>query len=85
MSRVEMYTKFACPFCARALAVFRHKGVQVEETDITMGGPARVTMIDRAGGRTSVPQIFINGAHIGGCDDLVALDSAGKLDPLLAA
>jgi glutaredoxin 3 len=61
------------------------KGVAFEEHDISMGGPLRTEMLERAGGRNTVPQIFINGQHIGGSDDLAALDRAGKLDPLLAA
>jgi glutaredoxin 3 len=59
--------------------------VQFEEYDISLGGPKRAEMLQRANGRTSVPQIFIDGVHVGGCDDLHALDDAGKLDPMLAA
>jgi glutaredoxin 3 len=61
------------------------KGAAFEEIDVTMNAPERARMTELAGGRTSVPQIFINGTHIGGCDDLHALDSAGKLDPMLAS
>jgi glutaredoxin 3 len=85
MATIEIYTKAFCPYCHRAKALFDGKGVSYEEVDITMGGPRRGEMIDRAGGRTTVPQIFIDGRHVGGCDDLHALDSAGKLDPLLVA
>jgi glutaredoxin 3 len=85
MAKVEIYTKAFCPYCTRALQLLGSKGVSPEEYDITMGGPQRAEMIDRAGGRTTVPQIFINGKHVGGSDDLAALDRAGKLDPLLAA
>lgn len=85
MASIDIYTKAFCPYCHRAKALLDGKGVSYEEIDITMGGPRRGEMIDRAGGRTTVPQIFINGRHVGGCDDLHALDSAGKLDPLLAA
>lgn len=85
MAKVEIYTKFLCPYCTRAKALLRDKGAAVEEYDITMGGPKRAEMLNRAGGRTTVPQIFIDGRHIGGSDDLVALDRAGGLDPLLAA
>ena len=85
MPKIEIYTKFGCPFCARALSLFKSKNVAVEETDVTMGGPDKALMVERSGGRMSMPQIFINGAHIGGCDDLLALEAAGKLDPLLAA
>lgn len=83
MARVEIYTKLFCSFCSRAKQLLAAKGVSFEETDITMGGPDRATMIQRAGGRTTVPQIFIDGRHIGGCDDLHALEAQGKLDPLL--
>ena len=85
MARVEIYTKAFCPYCARALALLSHKGVEVEETDITMDRHARDAMIERAGGRTTVPQIFIDGQHVGGSDDLAALDRAGKLDPMLSS
>ncbi len=84
MAKVEVYTKMFCPYCTRAMRLLGEKGVAVEEYDISMGGPKRVEMLDRANGRTTVPQIFIDGAHIGGSDDLAALDRAGKLDPLLA-
>lgn len=85
MARIEIYTKFLCPFCTRAKSLLKSKGVDdIEEFDITMGGPKRSEMLDRANGRTTVPQIFIDGRHIGGSDDLAALDRAGGLDPLLA-
>jgi len=83
MARVEIYTKAFCSFCTRAKHLLAAKGVQAEEYDITMGGPDRAAMIQRAGGRTTVPQIFIDGRHVGGCDDLHALDAGGQLDPLL--
>ena len=85
MARVEIYTKFLCPYCARAKALLKSKGVTAEEYDITMGGPKRAEMIDRSGGKTTVPQVFIDGRAIGGSDDLAALDRNGGLDPLLAA
>ena len=85
MAKVEIYTKAFCPYCSRAMALLASKGVDPEEFDITMGGPKRGEMIGRADGRTTVPQIFIDGRHIGGCDDLAALDRQGKLDSLLAA
>ena len=86
MARIEIYTKFLCPYCTRARALLKSKGVEdVEEYDITMGGPRRAEMLERSNGRTTVPQIFIDGRHVGGSDDLHALDRAGKLDPLLAA
>jgi glutaredoxin 3 len=82
--KIEIYTKFMCPYCARALALLKKKGVVVEEHDITMSGPQRAEMIARADGRTTVPQIFIDGRHIGGSDDLAALDAREELDLLLA-
>jgi len=85
MAKVEIYTKAFCPYCSRAMRLLDGKGVTPEEYDITMGGPRRAEMIDRANGRTTVPQVFIDGRHIGGSDDLAALDRGGKLDPLLAA
>jgi len=84
MPKVEIYTKMFCPYCVRAKKLLADKGVSFEEYDITMGGPQRAEMIQRAQGRTTVPQIFIDDAHIGGSDDLAALERAGKLDPLLA-
>jgi glutaredoxin 3 len=85
MARVEVYTKFLCPYCARAKALLADKGAEIEEYDITMGGPQRAEMLARANGRTTVPQIFIGGQHVGGSDDLAALHAAGRLDALLAA
>ncbi len=83
MPTIEIYTQDWCPFCARAKQVFDKRGVAYTEIDAPGGSEARAESVRRAGGRTSVPQIFIDGAHIGGCDDLLALDRAGKLDPLL--
>lgn len=85
MAKVEIYTKFLCPYCARAKALLAKKGAAFEEYDISMGGPKRAEMLERAPGRMTVPQIFIDGRHIGGSDELAALDRDGKLDPLLAA
>ena len=85
MPKVEIYTKFTCPYCHRAKALLRHKGVEAEEISVDLGGPKKQEMIQRANGRMTVPQIFINGQHVGGCDDLFELDSSGKLDALLAA
>jgi glutaredoxin 3 len=85
MAKVEIYTKFLCPYCSRALTLLGSTGVAPEEYDISMGGPKRAEMIERAGGRQTVPQIFINGAHVGGSDELAALERAGTLDGLLAA
>jgi glutaredoxin 3 len=85
VAKVEIYTKFLCPYCTRAKSLLASKGVEFTEYDITMGGPKRDEMLSRAPGRTTVPQIFIDDRHIGGSDDLAALDRAGGLDPLLAA
>ena len=84
MAKVEIYTKFGCGYCARAKALLTGKGVMFEEYDITMGGPQRAEMLARANGGSTVPQIFIDGVHVGGSDELAALDRHGKLDPLLA-
>ena len=83
MAQVEMYSTMFCPYCARARALFERKGVAYTEIDIIDESRRRDEMIKRAGGRTSVPQIFIDGEHIGGCDDMIALDRAGRLDPKL--
>lgn len=85
MAKVEIYTKAFCPYCSRAMKLLAAKGVEAEEYDITMGGPKRGEMIDRASGRTTVPQVFVDGRHLGGSDDLAALDARGELDALLAA
>ncbi len=83
MAKIEIYTTPICPYCARAKGLLQDKGVAFEEIDVFMDVGQRETMRSRAGGRNTVPQIFIDGRHIGGCDDLVALERAGKLDPLL--
>lgn len=85
MAKVEMYTKMFCPYCARAKRLLADKGVAFEEYDITMGGRKREEMLARANGRHTVPQIFIDDHHVGGSDDLAALEAAGRLDPLLHA
>ncbi len=84
MAKIELYTKDYCPYCKQALALFASKGVEVSNIEIQAEPDQRDVMIERAGGRTTVPQIFINDQYIGGCDDLFALDAQGKLDPLLA-
>ena len=84
MAHIEVFTKFMCPFCTRAKSLLKTKGAPFEEIDITMGGPRRADMLARSGGRSTVPQVFIDGRHIGGSDDLAALDRAGQLDALLA-
>ena len=85
MARIEIYTKAFSPYCSRAKKLLSEKGVEFEEHDITMGGPHRAEMIQRADGRSTVPQIFIDGVHVGGSDDLADLDRAGRLDAMLAA
>lgn len=84
MANIEIYTTTVCPYCVRAKDLLTRKGQTY--TEISAEDDAvRSAMVERAGGRRTVPQIFINGQHIGGSDDLYALDRAGKLDPLLAA
>jgi glutaredoxin 3 len=85
MPEIEIYTQPWCPYCARAVNLLTKKGVTFHEIDAPHGTPQRADSIRRAGGRSTVPQIFIDGRHIGGCDDLVALDAKGQLDPLLKA
>lgn len=86
MKTVTIYTKPFCPYCSRALALLDGKGVQYEEIDDASFDPAkRQEMRDRSGGRNTFPQIFIGDEHVGGCDDLMALEQAGKLDAKLAA
>lgn len=82
--RVEIYTKTFCPYCWRAKALLESKGVEYHEIAVDWGGEQKQMMVQRANGRTTVPQIFIGELHIGGCDDLLALDRAGKLDELIA-
>ena len=84
MPLVEIYSKTFCPYCWRAKHLLDSKRVEYKEIAVDFGGEARREMIERANGRTTVPQIFIGGEHIGGCDDLVALERAGKLDELIA-
>jgi glutaredoxin 3 len=81
---VEIYTKFACPYCVRAKHLLESKGIGYKEHDVTMGGARRDEMVKRAPGARTVPQIFINDAPIGGSDDLRELEKSGKLDLLLA-
>ena len=80
MAKVEIYTTMMCPYCYHAKQLLEHKGVAYEETDVGMNGKLRREMMDRAGGAHTVPQIFIDGQHVGGCDDLYALDQDGQLD-----
>jgi glutaredoxin 3 len=83
MAQVELYTTMWCPFCARARALLERKGVAYTNVDLDEEPNRRAEMVKRAGGRRTVPQIFIDGEHIGGCDDMTALDRAGKLDAKL--
>lgn len=85
MPRIEIYTRSYCSYCYRAKRLLEAKGLAYEEHPVDAGGALRQEMIQRAAGRTSVPQIFISGRHIGGCDDLMALEARGQLDALLAA
>lgn len=85
MARVEVYSKTFCPYCIRALHLLDSKGVNYDLYVIGFDGPKRDEMIQRARGRTTVPQIFIDDEHIGGCDDLMRLERDGRLDDLLAA
>ena len=82
---IEIYTKTFCPYCWRAKHLLEGKQVEYREISLDFGGEARERMIERANGRTTVPQIFIGGIHVGGCDDLITLERAGKLDELIAA
>lgn len=82
---IDVYTSPLCPYCARAKRLLTEKGVDFVEIDLMVEPNRRPEMLQRASGRTSVPQIFIGETHVGGCDDLYALDRAGKLDPLLKA
>lgn len=83
-AKIEIYTSPWCGYCARAKSLLSHKGVDYIEFDVTADTSKRDEMVERAGGRQTVPQIFIDGKHVGGSDELHALDRAGKLDPLLA-
>jgi glutaredoxin 3 len=84
MADIDIYTIRYCPFCADAKELLTRKGVAFHEIDASGDREVRKEMIERADGRSTFPQIFIGGTHVGGCDDLYALDEAGKLDPLLA-
>lgn len=85
MSKVEIYTKGYCPFCHRAKSLLEEKGVAYQEYKVDEQPALRDTMIERAKGGYTVPQIFVNDQHIGGCDDMYALESRNKLDKLLGA
>ncbi len=83
VSRIEVYSSLWCPFCSRAKALLNRKGVAYEEIDVDRDPNLRQQMMQRAGGRRTVPQIFIDGRHVGGSDDLADLERAGELDALL--
>jgi glutaredoxin 3 len=85
MAAVDIYTIRYCPYCQDAKDLLSRKGVSFQEIDVSGNRDTRKAMIERTGGRSTYPQIFIGATHVGGCDDLYALDEAGKLDPLLAA
>jgi glutaredoxin 3 len=84
VANVEIYTKTFCGYCWRAKHLLESKGIAYREISVDFGGEARQQMIERANGRTTVPQIFIGDLHIGGCDELLALERSGELDGLIA-
>lgn len=83
MARVEVFSTFLCPFCYRAKKLLESKGVAFEEIDVMLQPGRRAEMTARSGGRTSVPQIFVDGRHVGNCDEIYALEAAGKLTSIL--
>ena len=83
MTNIEIYFKDWCPYSRRALALLKHKGVAIEAIDLTHDAGEREQEMRERAGRTSVPQIFVDGRHLGGYDDIAALDAAGELDALL--
>ena len=85
MADVVIYTRPFCGYCARALSLLNQKGAPFTEIEAGMDPDKRREMVERSGGRSTFPQIFIGGQHIGGCDEMMALERAGKLDPLLSA
>ena len=85
MAKVEIYTRPFCSYCTRAKRLLDSKGIDYDEHQLGFGGADREEMVRRASGRFTVPQIFIGGHHIGGCDDLMELERGGELDALLAA
>ena len=85
MPAITIYTKSTCPYCHAALDLLKSKSAAYEEISVEGNRAAQTAMAEKAAGRSTVPQIFIGGKHVGGCDDLYALDEAGKLDALLAA
>ncbi|MEH6632590.1 MAG: glutaredoxin 3 [Halopseudomonas aestusnigri] len=85
MAEVVVYSSMLCPYCIRAKKLLKAKGIAFEEIDLMMQPRRKPEMMEKSGGRTSVPQIFIDGEHIGGCDELMALEGAGQLDVKLEA
>ncbi len=85
MAQVEIYTKGTCPYCARARRLLEDKGARYDEYEISTDPDKRAEMIQRSNGRSTVPQIFIDGRHVGGSDDLAELERRGQLDPMLVA
>jgi glutaredoxin 3 len=83
MAKIVIYTTQVCPYCVQAKRLLKKKGVAFEEVDVSRDAELRRSMVQRSGGRLTVPQIFVDGDHIGDCDEIYALDRAGKLDPLL--
>jgi glutaredoxin 3 len=85
MAKVTIYTRQFCPYCSRAVALLKDKKAEFTEIDAGMDAAKREEMVQRSNGGKTFPQIFVGDKHIGGCDDMMALDRAGKLDPMLAA
>ena len=85
MAKVEIYTKMMCGYCVRAKRLLEMKNIPYEDIAVDIGGAKKAEMVQRAGGQMTVPQIFINGRHVGGCDELMSLEQQGRLDELLAA
>ena len=83
--KIDIYTKWGCPYCSRAKALLDAKGAEYTEFDVTTGGPEKAQMVKRVPRAMTVPQIFIGETHVGGSDDLAALEASGKLDALLSA
>jgi glutaredoxin 3 len=85
MPKITVYTKPFCPYCSRALSLLAAKGAEVTEVEAAFDPALRRQMLEKSNGKATYPQIFIGDRHVGGCDDLMALDRAGQLDPLLSA
>lgn len=84
MAQVEIYSSILCGYCYRAKKLLESKGVDYKDIDVMLHPGRRAEMFERSGGRTSVPQIFVDGGHVGNCDEIYALEAAGKLDAILA-